>query len=107
MPGMPQTTPPPSKIPRTSTRSSGASQPIDLDPMQPSFKGEYDANAFSTDPLSVLAYAGRMVDRDSRGSRQDVTMGSHSDQNDDETYSRTSGRTAEKRVGGRGGHRGQ
>lgn len=74
------------------TRPSSTSQPRNVDPNKPSFKGEYgtstfhpkpmfkgrhdvhtksedDVNVNPTDPLSVLAYAGRMVDRESRGAR--------------------------------------
>ena len=52
---------------------------MDLDPSQPSFKGEYEEDAFPTsdaDPLSVLAYAGRMVDRASDRSREGRAMSS-------------------------------
>lgn len=51
---------------RSKSPTLGNPKLMDLDPSQPSFKGEYEEDAFlapDADPLSVLAYAGRMVDR--------------------------------------------
>ena len=62
-----------SSAPRSENRISSDLQLMDLNPMQPSFKGEYDEDFFpssETDPLSVLAYAGRIVDRASDRARQ-------------------------------------
>jgi len=87
------------------TRPPRTSQPRIVDSNKPSFKGEYgpstfhpkpmfkgrydahtqsedDMNAIPTDPLSVLAYAGRMVDRESRGAGQDGTESSSTSQGD-------------------------
>ena len=58
---------------RSENRISSGLRLMDLNPAQPSFKGEYDEDIFptsETDPLSVLAYAGRMVDRASDRARQ-------------------------------------
>lgn len=107
------------------TRPSSTSQPRNVDPNKPSFKGEYGANTFHpksmfkgrhnahtkseddenvnpTDPLSVLAFAGRMVDRESRGARQDGTESLSSPQGDG-----SEGRSKAKAIPKGGGSRGR
>ena len=106
------------------TRPSSTSQPRTVESNKPSFKGEYgastfhpkpmfkrrydahtkgedDMNAIPTDPLSVLAYAGRMVDRESRGARQDGTESSSTSQGDG-SERRSRAKVAAKGGGSRG-----